>query len=449
MLMDRVTEMSESQLNKIKKGDFVLNVSDLGPKASGFIILTFTLGLFVYWSVQAPLDSAALAPGSVVVDGYRKTVQHLEGGIVKTIDVNDGDNVQKDDVLITLDDTLAKSELGITQGQIYALEATKARLEAERDQSNQIDFSDLTAPQDSRTLDAISNEKAVFNARNAANQGQVDVLTKRIAQLDEQIAGLKSTIKNRTTLVESFKSEILELRELLNDGFVDIQRIRELERRKAELETSIAEANSSIAQINVRKGETELQIAQLQKEIKTEVVNQLTQLEIKLSDLLERQRALKSRLDRTVIKAPESGMVMALNAHTIGGVIRGGEPILEIVPTDTELVIEAQVTPVDIDRVSIGMVAEVRFSAFKQSITPTIDGQVVSISADRLVDPNNGLPYYLAKIRLPEDEKAKLGKLQLVAGMPAEVLIKTGERTVFEYLIQPATDAVARSMIED
>lgn len=249
--------------------------------------------------------------------------------------------------------------------------------------------------------------------------------------------------------MKSYRDEVRDLSELLSDGFVDKQRLRDLERRVSELEGEMADNRSNIAQAKMRRGETELQILQLKKDFHTEVVNQLSEVQSKLFDLRERERALTDRVERTVVRAPEAGMVLGMKVHTVGGVVRSGEPILDIVPAASDLIIEAQVSPIDIDRVSTGKLADIRFSAFKSATTPVIEGEVTQISADRLTNEQTGMPYYLARVELTDKGRELLGPLLLIPGMPAEVLINTGERTLLEYLVQPATNAFARSFIED
>jgi len=444
--------MTDATLDTIRRGQFELQVSDKTPKLTGLLILAVTFGLFGTWSFIAPLDSASLAPGQVTVKNYRKTVQHLEGGIVADLLVSDGDRVLEGQPLIVLDDTQLKAELGITQGKLIALETTKARLEAERDLKRSIQFPDLLQQSysgDPRLTDAMQNETSVFTARTNSRDGEVAVLTQRLEQVNEEISASRARIDSRSRLVASYTSEISDLRALLTDGYVDIQRIRELERQVAQVESEVNDLKSAIAQARVRYSEVELQILQLTKNFQTEVVDQLRQVETQLFDLKEREMAIKSRFARSTIRAPESGMVLGLTAHTIGGVIRPGEPILEIVPDSSELIIEAQVSPMDIDRISLDQEADIRFSAFKSATTPVIKGIVKNLSPDRLVNRDTGVPYYLAKIEIPQDELDRLGDLQLLPGMPAEVLIKTGERTLFEYLAAPATNAFARSLIED
>ncbi|NRP46001.1 MULTISPECIES: HlyD family type I secretion periplasmic adaptor subunit [unclassified Marinobacterium] len=442
---------TKNTLQAIRKGEFVLDVSDIKPKAIGFVILFVCFGLFGSWAYLAPIDGAAYAPGTVVVKSYRKTVQHLEGGIIKSLLVKEGDLVQAGDELIILDDTQYKAELGIVTGQVISLEATKARLQAERDQSQAISYPDklLSQKNDTRVNEAIRNEQAVFEARKASRLGEVSVFEQRLAQIDEQITGINVRITSRKDLKKSYDDEIRELKSLLNDGFVDIQRIREIERRSAEVASEISDLKSNAALSKVKRSETELQILQLEKNFRTEVVDQLSQIEAKLFDLSERERALVARLERTIIRAPESGMVLGMQVHTIGGVVQSGAPILEIVPRNAELIVEAQVSPIDIDRVNEGLEVDVRFSAFNSQTTPVIYGKVNHLSADSLINKETGIPYYLAKIDIPSTELAKLGNKTLLPGMPADALIKTGERTLVTYLLRPATDALARSLIED
>jgi epimerase transport system membrane fusion protein len=441
--------MSKDALKAIREGQFELDLSDRTPRLIGLLILFVTFGMFGTWAAVAPLDSAALAPGVVTVKTYRKTVQHLEGGIVKEIHVRDGDQVEAGDVLLVLDDTQARAELGIVRGQLIATLAQEARLKAERDGLSEIVFPSSFEMDDPRVKEAVLSESQVFRARMNSHLGEIGVLEQRMAQIDEQVRGLEAVIRSKDELMRSYRAEVRDLSELLSDGFVDKQRLRDLERRVSELEGEMADNRSSIAQAKMRRGETELQILQLKKDFHTEVVNQLSEVQSKLFDLRERERALTDRVERTVVRAPDSGMVLGMKVHTVGGVVRAGEPVLDIVPAASDLIVEAQVSPIDIDRVTVGMPADIRFSAFKQATTPVIEGVVTHISADRLTDEQTGMPYYLARVELTEKGREQLGDLLLVPGMPAEVLINTGERTLLEYLIQPATNALARSFIED
>ena len=427
-----------------------LHTDDAPIRRVGALIVLVTFGIFGVWSFFAPMDSSALAPGVVVVKSFKKTVQHLDGGIVAKILVKDGDLVKEGDTLIALDDAQIKAQLGIAFGQYFSLAAQVARLEAERDQKAQIDFSKmLDDGGDSRAKEAKFAETNAFLARKNAYEGQIAVLQQRVSQISSKVQGLKAQVESKQALVSSFAEEIKDLKELLVEGFADKLRVRELERQHALQTGEMAQIAAEVATNQLLISETRLQILQLQKQFQEEVAAKLSEAQTQLNDATQRVNANRDKLDRILIKAPASGMVMGLAVHTEGGVIPPGHPILDVVPQDAELIIEAQVSPMDIDRVVVGLQAEVRFSAFKQSKTPRMFGQVTQLSADRLVDQKTGAPYYLARVELTADSRQELGKLQLLPGMPAEVLINTGERTLFEYLAQPATNAIARSFIED
>lgn len=427
-----------------------LHTNDRPIRNIGAAIVFATFGIFGVWAFWAPMDSSALAPGVVVVKSYRKTVQHLDGGIVAKILTKDGDLVKKGQPLLILDDAQIKAQLEIARAQNITLAAQVARLRAERDQLKQIDYPELlNDPSDPRTIEAKQAENNIFNSQKSAHDGEIAVLNQRISQISSKIRGLQGQIDSKKQLVASYAEEIHDLKELLAEGFADKQRLREIERNHAMQSGEIAQLNAEIATNQMLISETRLQILQVQKQFQEEVAGKLSEAQAQLNDANERVTATQDKLDRVVIKAPASGMVLGLAAHTENGVIAPGHPILDIVPQDAELIIEAQVSPMDIDRVTVGLKAEVRFSAFKQSETPKMDGKVIQLSADRFVDEKTGNAYYQARVELTPESRKKLGDLQLLPGMPAEVLINTGERTLFEYLAQPATNAFARAFIED
>ncbi|MCP4588748.1 MAG: HlyD family type I secretion periplasmic adaptor subunit [Pseudoalteromonas sp.] len=414
------------------------------------LIIFLMFGVFGVWSAFAPLDSAALAPGTITVKGNRKTVQHLEGGIVKQLYVKDGDIVKSGDPLVRLDDTQARAELQILKGQLYLVQAQEARLVAERDDLESIVFPDaLVKAGDARAEDAQKLELQQFSVRRVSYEGEVEVFKQRVGQLQTQAKGLRALIKSKKSLIASYEEEINDNQELLSQGFVDKMRLREMQRSKENLLGEVAEHESSIAGITVQIGEAKLQILQLKKDLRSEVVGQLTEVQANLFDVRERIAAVEDRVNRALITAPVEGVVLGLSFHTVGGVVSPGKPILDIVPEGEELVIDAQVAPIDIDRVYVGLEADVRFSAFKSAVTPVVKGKVITLSADSLQN-EDGSSYYAAKVELTAEGREMLGEdLVLVPGMPAEVLINTGARTLLEYLIQPATNAFARSMIED
>ncbi len=426
-----------------------LPTSDRRPRFIGMMIVFVTFGIFGTWAAVAPLEGAALAPGVVTVQTYRKTVQHLEGGIVKELHARDGDMVKAGDVLIVLDDTQVRAEYGMIRGQLIALQAMEARLRAERDDQDSIDFSAMLEHQGARAEEARAGETQVFNARRGSRLGEVSVLQKRIGQLNEQISGLQSTISTKRNLEKSYSDEIGELSELLAEGFVDKQRLLDQERKLDMLRAEVADHRSQITQTKLQISETELQILQLNKDFNADVVGQLAEVQTRVFDLQERLSGLEDRLTRIVIRAPEDGMIIGMKVHTVGGVVSPGTPLLDIVPSVSDLIVEAQVSPMDIDRIGIGKLADIRFSAFNSASTPVMEGVVNHISADRLINEQTGMPYYLARVGLTEKGTQALGALKLQPGMPAEVLINTGSRTLLQYMMQPVTDSVARSLIED
>ncbi|RIZ67848.1 MAG: HlyD family type I secretion periplasmic adaptor subunit [Methylococcales bacterium] len=423
---------------------------DSSIRAIGIIILVVTLGILGGWGYLAPIDSAALAPGFVTVKSHRKTIQHLDGGIVSQLLAKDGDIVNEGDVLLILDSTEVKAQLDILRGQQITLEAQLARLIAERDQLNQIIFpNDLQNISDTHIVEARQGETQIFNARKNAYQGEISVLNQRASQLVSKIKGLDGQRRSKQELIKSYGEEAHDLKELLAEGYANKQRLRDIERNYENATGEVASLTAEIASSEIQIGETKLQVLQLQKKFQEEVAAKLGETQSQLYDVTQRLVATNDKVHRTVIRSPAGGRVLGLSVHNLGGVISPGKPILDIVPQQEELIIDAQVSPLDIDRVSVGLLAEIRFSAFKQAITPKMQGKVINLSADRLTDEKTGAPYYQAQVELTPESYEKLGNLELVPGMPAEVFINTGERTVFEYLMQPISNAFARAFIED
>ncbi|MGQ9658683.1 MAG: HlyD family type I secretion periplasmic adaptor subunit [Thermochromatium sp.] len=425
--------------------------SDRPERLLGLLVLLVAFGGFAAWSLLAPIEGAVVAPGVVAVESARKTVRHLDGGIVKAIYVREGDHVAEGDVLLELDDTEASAQLEIARGQFLALRAQEARLIAERDDLESIPFAaELLAVQnDPRIAEAIAGEERVFQARRTSLQGEQQALKQRCEQLQEQIRGLEALIESKTKRIALYEEEIQGLVKLFDQGLGDKRLLREYERLAAELRGERAQHQSDIAAARIQIGETEIQIAQLKRKFTSEVVTDLRDVETKLADLRERMRALSKQLERTVVRSPAAGAVVGSSVHTVGGVIRPGDHLLDIVPEGESFIIEARVNPVDIDRVSPGMEADLRMSAFNTRTTPVIQGRVLTVSADRLIDEVTRLPYYLARIEVSPEGLAKLEGRVLQAGMPVEVMIKTGERTFFDYLVRPLTDRIAQAFREE
>ncbi len=416
----------------------------------GSAIVLITFGIFGAWSFFSLIDSSALAPGIVVVKSYSKTVQHLEGGIVAKILVKDGDLVQEGQLLLTLDDVQIKAELEIIRAQNIALAAKVARLRAERDKLKTVDYPKLLQDDsDLRIVEAKMAESNAFSSRKSANDGEVEILNQRIAQTLSKIQGLQGQVKSKKQLIDSYADEIRDLKELLAEGFTDKQHLREVERNHALQSGEAQQLSSEIVTSQMSISEARLQILQVQKKFQKEVSSMLIEAQSQLNDSSERLSVCEDKLNRIDIKAPASGMAFGLTVHNENSVIAPGSPILYIVPQNSELIIEARISPLDIDRVTVGLKTEIRFSAFSQSKTPKMSGLVIELSADRLTDEKTGNAYYKARIELASESSEQLGKLKLLPGMPAEVFINTGERTLFEYLAEPVTNSFARALTEE
>jgi epimerase transport system membrane fusion protein len=418
------------------------------------IVLVVFVG-FGGWAALAPLSSAAHAPGMVAVESYRKTLQHLEGGIVKSIEVRDGQAVEKDQVLITLDGTQSRAQLEVLRGQYYGALAREARLVAQRDGLAEPRFPDalLARREEARVHEAIQVQEQTFRVRKAAHDNEVALYDEQVRQLEAKAQGLAVQRTSRDRLVASYSGELKDFKELLDQGYADKQKVRELERSLSQAEGELGELVSELAAVKLQISETKLKILQLEKDMQREVAAELAEVQAELFELQERLQSLEDTVARTEIRAPQSGVVLGLAVHTLGAVIQPGQKLMDLVPRGERLIVEARVAPIDIDRVHEGQTAEIRFSAFRTRDTPRVDGKVVSLSADHLVDERDAskAPYYLARVEITRKglEDLAQSELQLVAGMPAEVLINTGERTLLGYLVNPLRDTVARSFIED
>jgi len=426
-----------------------LPTSDRSIRRIGLTIVFVTFGIFGTWAAVAPLSNAVHGTGVVTVQSYRKTVQHLEGGIVKELYARDGDMVKKGDPLIVLDESQLSAEYESTRNQLIVARFKEARLRAERDGLESIPPVTMEGTDSDRAQEALAGEQQVFKARHDSLQGEISVNRERIQQMQQQIAGLNDMIRTKAGLNKSYSGEIKQLKELLAEGFVDNQRLLEQERKLDMLKTEVADHQSSITKTKLQIGETELQIVQLKKKFDADVAKELSDVQAQVFDLQEKEAALRDRLSRVVIRAPESGMVLDMKVHTIGGVVSAATPLLDIVPAQSELVVEAKVAPRDIDRLELGKTADVRFSAFNQATTPVIEGKLTRISADSLVDERSGDQYYLVRVKVTEDGMKKLADRKLQPGMPAEVLINAGDRTMLQYLLKPARNMFAESLIEE
>ena len=421
-----------------------------GTFGYGFAIVGVFFGLFGATAVLAPLDSSAIAPGVISPQGKQQAVQHLEGGIVSAIHVKEGSHASAGDPLVTLDGTKAETIRSILRGRLIAARALAARLRAERDGIDGVNFDfDERESRAPEVLDAMAGQLGIFESRRDALESQGKILNRRLAQLESEIDGLRDQMNAQARQAELVSKEIAGVAALVEKGLERQPRLLALQRTQAEIDKAQALASASIARGQQRIGETSLQIQDLRIRFLSEVVAELREVDDEILDYQERLRDAETTLERTRIVAGVDGVVVGLNVFTVGGVIGPGERIISLVPDNDRLIVEARVNPNDIDVVRTGLSARVRLTAFSQRSVDMIPGEVITVSADRLTDPATNIPYYLAKIRL--DESALSGGLaeQTTPGMGAEVMIRTGERTLFEYLIKPLSDSMQRALTED
>ncbi|MBX2832432.1 MAG: HlyD family type I secretion periplasmic adaptor subunit [Rhodospirillales bacterium] len=416
----------------------------------GGAVLALMAGLMM-WLFLAQLSGAVVASGKMVVESNVKDVQHAEGGIVGEIHVHNGDRVKAGDLLIRLDDTMARASLGIVETQLDALRARRMRLIAERDVNDALVLPDVfqSRKQDAKLSELITAEQRLFAARRSSLEGEKQQLGQKLAQLSESVAGLSAQKSANEEERRHIVDELAGLEMLYAKQLVPITRVAALRRERASLDGTHGELIAQIAATHMQISETEMQILQLDRDRQTEVLSELTEIDQQLAELLQRQIAYNDQLRRIDIRAPYDGTVYQMAVHTVGGVVAGGDRIMGIVPDRDELVIEARVNPRDIEQVMPGQTAMLRFTAFNQRTTPELSGKVSRISAELDRDELTGESYYVVRVRIGAGELDKLDGQELVPGMPVETFLATGERSALSYLFKPLSDQFARAFRED
>ena len=415
-----------------------------------FVAVIF-LGLGV-WAATAPLARAISASALLVVKGDRKKIQHLEGGIVSSIYVDEGEFVKEGQTLLSLDSLQAKANLARHYNQLDQLLVKEARLTAELRGDEHLTFSDSIlniSKHNPKFFEIIETEQQNFEARRESFYGRINILKQRIEQLDIEIEGLEIQRTARQEQHKIFSEEIIGLRNLHDKGYFPRSKLLATERAIVNLRGAAGQDTARIARAKSAQGESHNQIISVRQRFREEVVDDIGDVKAEINDLNERLLVAKDILKRIEIRAPRSGIVQGIRFHTIGGVVRPGDILMEIAPQDDDLVVQAKVSPVDADIISIGQRAEIRLTALNLRMTPTIYGNVVSVSGDALTDSANQTTFFLARIEISENELKKLGDVNLSAGMPAEVLIQAGERTVLNYIVKPMTDALMRGLNEE
>jgi HlyD family secretion protein/epimerase transport system membrane fusion protein len=420
------------------------------PERLGLVVMIlFGIG-FIGWGGFVPLAGGAIAPGVISPDGDRKTVQHLEGGIIAQLLVRDGDVVSAGQPLVFLESIQPKATHDMLVSQQWTLLVTHVRLVAEQAGNTELQFSPaMLATTDERLRAMVDGQRRLFNDRLATHMARKNVLRQRIEQLNEQIIGLRAQVDSSNTQLELIAEELVGKEALLRRAIVTKPEVLKLQRAVAELEGRRGEYLGAIARAQQQIGETQIQILMTDAERVDQVTTRLEQLRVELATVTEKLNSSVDILKRTVIAAPIAGVVLNMRFKTHGGVLKPAEPILDIVPADDTLLIDARISPIDIDVVRAGLPAKVQLTAYSGRSTPRLNGIVRMVSADRLMDEGSRQPYYLARVHVDREEvRQAQADMELIPGMPAEVLIVTGERTMAEYLLQPFLDALWRSFRE-
>lgn len=421
-----------------------------GIAGLGYGLIISTFGIIGGWAAVTKIDRAVEAPGIVSIETNHKTVQHLEGGIIRAILVKEGDSVKAGQTLFRLESVQAKATFDALDNQYLTVLAIEARLIAERDQKEAIIWpQEITDhAEDPVVAHLIADQKADFAKRRGALQGQIDVLKSRIEELGVQIDGVGLQKESTEKQIAFIDKELTGVRALSEKNLVPVTRLYSMERERERLEGVIGQAITDAAKAQDQIGENQYQVQQLREKFQEEIESSLVDTRQKISDLQEKLTVARDVLRRVNVTAPVSGAVQNLKVFTIGQVVRPGEALLDIVPTKENLIVEAQFSPNDIDGVHAGQEAEIRFPAFHSRLVPLLMGRLESISHDRLFDEGSKQPYYrgivvLDKADLPEDLRARVR-----AGMPSEVIVASGERTVLNYLISPLASTLRHAFID-
>jgi HlyD family secretion protein len=438
-------------MTAMKKERFKRSPSEWRPIAiAGYTVIAMTFGVAGVWAAVAKLDKAVIATGFVETETNRKTVQHLEGGIVRNILVKEGDHVAEGQVLFRLEQVQAEANNELLSNQLDSAHALEARLLAERDGAKEISWpvelkDRLAEPTLSHILDDQIHQ---FDERRASLEGQVNILESRIVQLQTEVNGI--TIEKAATekQTEYINKELVGLRDLAGKNLVPVTRVYAMERERTRLEGDVGRSVADIAKAQSSIGEMNIQIKQLSQKFQEDVASSLLDARQKIADLRERSSISQDVVNRLAIIAPRAGTVQNLKVFTIGQVLRGGEPLLDIVPENDELVVHAEFSTADIDNVFAGMATEIRFPAFHSRTIPVMLGKIETISHDRLLNDSTHQYYYLGVVSLNRADIPEEYRSRVRAGMPAEIIVSSGERTVLNYLVGPLSSSLRKTFRE-
>ena len=415
----------------------------------GAIVAVGVVGFFL-WSATAAISSAAIAPGVVQVDSNRKTIQHVDGGIIAKLMVKEGDQVKAGQVMLVLDGAELKTQSELLEGRLIGLLAQESRLLSEQAGKNEITWLALLSKFAERPGydEAISGQTRIFQSRSRAGVGEVNLRESRISQTKGQIQSLSRQVETATRELKSLQEDLKRTEKLLEEGYARVAQVQALRRDEAQMQLRIDEMKGRIDTATKEISAGEISIGNIEATRIKEIDEEMRTVQRERADASEKYTLNRLRLERLNVVSPVTGRVLNLKYLSAGGVIPPGGAILDVVPENDLLVVEARVNPLDIDVVRPGLGAEIRLSALKARTTPSLKGVVVNVSADALSDQQTGQPYYLARVEISPGELGRIDAGQLYPGMPAEVAIVTGERTFLEYLLSPLEDSFGRAFRE-
>ncbi|MFN3235215.1 MAG: HlyD family type I secretion periplasmic adaptor subunit [Gammaproteobacteria bacterium] len=413
-----------------------------GITKKGLLVLGIFIAVFLIWGLLFPLESASVSPGKVTVDSYRKTVQHLEGGIVKKIFVRDGDKVEMGQPLIQLADVQSKSESTRLEEKLMKLQVREVRLTGERNHRATLDFPDdllkkIKTLSSTEMDNYVETQKALFESRKDTYASTIQIYKQKISQSENEIKSLQSKVTSFDTQLAYIQQEIVAMKKLLEKNYVSRVRYWALLRSEADLKGKRDENLALIHRTEQKLAETQTQLVNFKNEWNSDILKELSDAHVEITDLSKQLDYASDVDERTIIRAPIAGTIEGSKVHTIGGVIKPMESIMDIVPKEDMLIIEAQIDPLDIDVVHVGLQAKVYLSAYNIRHLPTLEGEVTYVSSDAFEDPKNGGTYYVARIVINRDQMSKLENVKLYPGMPAEIMIITDKNTFLGYLFKP------------
>lgn len=430
-----------------------VDVDDRSVIRLGFLILIFGLGGFFLWAAWAPLDQGVPGSGVVAVINERQVVQHQQGGLVDAILVREGEAVKAGQVLVRLNTTDTLAQLGIVRAQYLTAKSSEARLLAELEGKSAVSFPDeiFGVQHDPAVETAKALQISLFRSRRSALESELATIRENIAGQEHQLKGLEQSLQVRREQLDLIRQQLESVRELAEAGYYPKNRMLELGRSAAELGSSVDETTTNIGRVKSGIAEWKYKAIQRQQEYRKEVESGLSELQKEVTGLKNKLDALEFVLGHADIRSPAEGLVVGMNIHTQGGVIPPGGKIMDIVPSKDPLIVEAKFSPSVIDKLRPDLVVDLRFSSLSRMHTPVIEGSVMTVSADQLLDEATRQPYFLARVRVTTQGYQELKKysLEIQPGMPVEVLVRTGERTMLNYLIRPLKERMAWAFTEE